>query len=331
MPFIIGGETFYTCGEVAKKVGKSPLTLRIWEKKGRIPPARRQKSSNWRLYTEEEIEAISALLSCATSSLGGCNIGKSKVEGDKQNEGITQLSKAPIPVRERLIVALDVPSFKAAKSLVEALGNSVVFYKIGLALICCGNYLKFIRWLKKKGKKVFVDLKFFDIPQTVAGAVRQIRKHGVDFVTVHGNDAALEAAVQANRSTDTSSPMKILAVTLLTSLDAGDIKDLGFHVQSVTELVLSRAKRALQLGCDGVVSSGLEVVALRHHLGDKILAIVPGIHPVANTYDQKRAVGIEEAFSNGADYVVMGRGIHAARNPAAAARKTQKKISMLFD
>ena len=123
--------------------------------------------------------------------------------------------------------------------------------------------------------------------------------------------------------------MKILAVTVLTSLDAGDIKDLGFHVQSVKELVLSRAKRALQLGCDGVVSSGLEVAALRCHLGDKILAIVPGIHPVVNIYDQKRVIGVEEAFGTGADYIVMGRGIYAAPNPAAAS-KIQKKIGILF-
>jgi orotidine-5'-phosphate decarboxylase len=160
-----------------------------------------------------------------------------------------------IPARERLIFALDVPGLAQARELIDHLGDSVEFYKLGLEVFLSGHYFELMEQLKGDGKKVFADLKLFDIPATVAAAVRQLARHDVDFCTVHGNDSMLKAAA------DAKGDMQILAVTALTSLDQGDLDDLGFVCDAAT-LVLSRAKRALSLGCDGVVSSGLEVAAL---------------------------------------------------------------------
>ncbi|MVF21950.1 orotidine-5'-phosphate decarboxylase [Methylocaldum sp. BRCS4] len=235
------------------------------------------------------------------------------------------LSKKPIPHRDRLIMALDLPSMSEAKDLVETLGDSVSFYKIGLELFMAGDYFELIEWLKKRGKKIFADLKFFDVPETVARAVRALSAHGVEFATVHGNDAIMEAAAKAKGN------LKILAVTVLTSLDQGDLRDLGFECD-VQRLVLSRARRALALGCDGVISSGLEVPALRREIDEKLLVISPGIRPVENrpTDDQKRVVTVEQAFLNGADYIVVGRPIRDADNPREAAEKVQAQIENVF-
>ena len=166
------------------------------------------------------------------------------------------ISSKPIPVNERLIMALDLPSIEEAQALVIALGDSVVFYKVGMEIFMCGDYFGFIEWLKQRGKKVFVDLKFFDVPATVGRAIAALSHKGVDLATIHGNDAIMEAAA-ANKG-----DLKVLAVTALTSLDRGDLNDLGFDCD-VRDLVLSRAKRALAIGCDGIVSSGLEVQMLR--------------------------------------------------------------------
>lgn len=236
---------------------------------------------------------------------------------------ISLLSDKAIPVRERLIVPLDVATEADAKALVETLGSSADFYKLGLQMFMTGSYFNLLKWLRDKGKQVFVDLKFFDVPQTVAFAVKQLHGHGATFATVHGNDAILEAACKEKNGT------KILAVTVLTSLDQKDIEDLGFKTDMV-ELVLSRAKRALALGCDGVISSGHESRALRGDLGQNFLIVVPGIRPVANTDDQKRTVDVEEAFMNGADYIVVGRPILSAKDPRAAAEAIQVRIANLF-
>ena len=237
------------------------------------------------------------------------------------------LSQKPISPRERLIVALDMASADEARRFVETLGDAVRFYKIGLELFMAGGYFELLEWLRGKGKQVFVDLKFFDVPQTVGSAVRQLAKHGAAFATVHGNDAILEAAVREKGAT------KIPAVTVLTSLDEGDLKDLGFAVDP-SALVLSRAKRALAIGCDGVISSGLEAAALREGLGEKLLIVCPGIRPIANREerkdDQKRTVDVEEAFLNGADHIVIGRPIRQASDPKAAAEDVQRRIEALF-
>jgi len=233
------------------------------------------------------------------------------------------LSKKDIPTSERLILALDVPDVGEARRLVEELDESVSFYKLGLELFMTGNIYSFMDWLHGRGKKTFVDLKFFDVPNTVGSAVRQLRGHPATFVTVHGNDEILRAAVaEKNRS-------KILAVTALTSLDSADLRDMGFQVD-IAQLVLSRARRALQIGCDGVISSGMEAEGLRGELGDNFLIVVPGIRPVANVDDQKRTVDVEEALRKGADYIVVGRPIRQAPNPKASALNIQARISALF-
>jgi orotidine-5'-phosphate decarboxylase len=235
------------------------------------------------------------------------------------------LSAKPIPVRERLIMALDVPSIAEAQALVEELGDSVVFYKVGLELFMAGDYFGLVEWLKARGKKVFVDLKFFDVPETVARAVRALSGKGVEFATVHGNDAIMQAAAREKGA------LKILAVTVLTSLDRGDLDDLGFACD-VEKLVVSRARRALALGCDGVVSSGLEAPLLRAEVDHKLLVITPGIRPVENrpADDQKRVASVEQAFSNGADYIVVGRPIRDAENRREAAERVQAQIAGVF-
>ncbi|OGA36633.1 MAG: orotidine 5'-phosphate decarboxylase [Betaproteobacteria bacterium RIFCSPLOWO2_12_FULL_62_13b] len=230
-----------------------------------------------------------------------------------------------IPREERLIVALDVPSPAQARQLVERLGDSVRFYKIGLELFMAGGYFELLEWLTGRGNKVFVDLKFFDVPETVRSAVRALRDRGATFTTVHGNQAILEAAAQEKGS------LKILAVTVLTSLDRGDLDDLGFQCD-VERLVLSRARRALEAGCDGVISSGLEAPALRRELGERLLVVTPGIRPVENrpVDDQKRTVDVAQAFRNGADYIVIGRPIRNAPDPRAAAEAVQSTVAGIF-
>ena len=235
------------------------------------------------------------------------------------------LSSKPIPVRERLIMALDVPGVPQAKALVETLGGSVCFYKVGLELFMSGDYFGLVEWLQARGCKVFVDLKFFDVPETVGRAVRALSGKGVDFATVHGNDAILQAAAREKGD------VKILAVTALTSLDRGDLDDLGFACD-IEKLVVSRARRALGLGCDGVISSGLEIPMLRAEVDNKLLVVSPGIRPVENRPedDQKRVVSVEQAFANGADYIVVGRPIRDAADPRLAAERAQSQIAAAF-
>lgn len=227
-----------------------------------------------------------------------------------------------IPSRDRLIFALDVPNAEAARELVTRLGDSVTFYKIGLELFMSGEYFALLDWLRERDKKIFVDLKFFDIPATVAGAVKRLRNRGVTFATVHGNQGIMEAAAAAKGD------VKILAVTVLTSLDRGDLDDLGFACE-VQQLVLSRARRALAAGCDGVVSSGLEAQQLRAEIDHRLLVVTPGIRPVDNrpSDDQNRVVTPTQAFQWGADYIVVGRPIRDAADPRAAALAIQAEIA----
>lgn len=233
------------------------------------------------------------------------------------------LSDKKIPPRERLICALDVPTIKEAEAIIDKLGDSCVFYKMGLQLLMSGDYFPLIEKIQRSGKKVFADIKFFDVPQTVKSAVKQLVGRGIQFVTVHGNDAILRAAVEVKGD------LKILAVTALTSLDQKDMEDLGFSCK-VEELVLSRARRALEMGCDGIISSGWEVSRIRHELGPKLVVVTPGIRPGTNTDDQKRTVSARDAFLNGADYIVVGRPIIADPNPRAVAESIQQTISELF-
>ncbi len=235
------------------------------------------------------------------------------------------LSAKPIPPRERLIVALDTPSVAEARALVERLGDTVWFYKLGLELFMAGGYFELMDWLAARGKKVFVDLKFFDIPQTVASAVRNLAKRNAYFATVHAYDPVVEAALANKGGT------RILAVTVLTSFDDKDLANAGYRTD-VRTTVLARARSALARGCDGVVCSGLEAEAIRRELGPKLLLVTPGIRPFEDRPkdDQKRAVDVEDAFRYGADYIVVGRPIRAAADPAAAAAEIQRRIAALF-
>jgi orotidine-5'-phosphate decarboxylase len=222
---------------------------------------------------------------------------------------------------ERLIVALDVSDDHQARQLVEILDDTVSVYKIGLELLMSGHYFELVRWLQNRGKRIFADIKFFDVPATVARAVRNLARWDVDFATVHGNQAMMEAA---NRE---KGALCLLAVTALTSLDENDLQDLGFSCNP-EELVVSRSRRALEAGLDGVVCSGLEARALRQILGSHFLVATPGIRPVANTApdDQKRIATAREALAAGADYLVVGRPIRDAIDPRRVAEDLQQEI-----
>ncbi len=231
-----------------------------------------------------------------------------------------------IPANERLIFAMDVADCDRARALADDLGDAVSFYKLGLEMMMSGGYFELLQWMLERDKKVFADLKFFDIPATVGSAVRQLKDRGANFVTVHGNQSIMEAAAE-NKGEE----LKVLAVTVLTSLDRGDLDDLGFDCD-VEALVVSRARRAFEAGCDGVISSGLEAPMLREQVDNKLLVVTPGIRPVDNkpSEDQKRVVTVEKAFSNGADYSVVGRPIRDAESPRAAAEAMQQTIAAQF-
>jgi orotidine-5'-phosphate decarboxylase len=237
-----------------------------------------------------------------------------------------QVPNKDIPHEERLIFAMDVPDCERARQVAEELGDSVVFYKLGLELMMSGGYFDLLDWMLARDKKVFADLKFYDIPATVGAAVRQLKDRGASFVTVHGDKSIMEAAAE-NKGDD----LKVLVVTVLTSLDRSDLADLGFDCD-VGELVLSRARLAFETGCDGVISSGLEAPKLRKHVDPGLLVVTPGIRPADNetTGDQKRVVTVEQAFRNGADYIVVGRPIRDAKSPRAAAESIQATIAAEF-
>ncbi len=227
---------------------------------------------------------------------------------------------------DRLIVALDVDSAEKAQRIVEQLDGSVSFFKAGLELFVIGG-TGIVDWLIGRGKKVFLDLKFNDVPETVTRATRAAGGMGVSFLTVHGAGPTVRAAVTGRGD---NSNLKLLAVTVLTSFDAQDIQDLGFPV-SVEELVIHRAKKAHEAGCDGVVASGQEAKKIREAVGPNMLIVTPGIRPrgVGNQ-DQKRVVTPHDALADGADYLVVGRAITAAPNPRAAAEAVLAEMREAF-
>lgn len=232
---------------------------------------------------------------------------------------------AAIARKDRLIVALDVPNAGEARALAERLGDAVSFYKVGLELFTSGGYFELLGALTGRGHKVFADLKLYDIPETVRRATANLRGCGASFLTVHGDRAILEAAAKEKGG------MKVLAVTVLTSLGPADLKAMGYAGE-VSDLVLQRARYALEAGCDGVIASGLEAPMLKAEFGARLLVVTPGIRPVAarGTDDQKRTVDVAQAFANGADYIVVGRPIRDAAEPRAAAQAIQSTIASIF-
>ncbi len=235
----------------------------------------------------------------------------------------TTRSTAAIPARQRLIVALDVPDADRARTLVRELDDSVEFYKIGLELAMSGEYFELLAWLLEQDKRVFADLKFYDVPATVSRAVRQLQRWGATFLTIHG-DRAIMAAAAAEKGPN----LRLLAVTVLTSIDQDDLTQMGIAMD-VKNLVLARAEQARSAGCDGVIASGLEAPAIRELLGQELLIVSPGIRPAegSSADDQKRIVTPAQAFANGADYIVVGRPIRDAASPREAAESMQVEIA----
>ncbi|MGA7279918.1 MAG: orotidine-5'-phosphate decarboxylase [Desulfocapsaceae bacterium] len=227
-----------------------------------------------------------------------------------------------IAIRDRIIVALDVDQRDKAQQMVRACESHTGFFKIGLQLFMA-DYFYTVDWLLDRGHRVMLDLKFFDIPETVKLAVQQINNRGVSLATIHGNDPIVRAAVEARGD------MKLLAITVLTSFGEEDMRAMGMS-GSIEDLVLLRARRALELGCDGVVSSGLEAARLRSELGDRLLIVTPGIRPGANVSDvgddQTRVMSAGRAIGGGADHLVVGRPITRAADPAAVIEQMQQDI-----
>lgn len=216
-------------------------------------------------------------------------------------------------LRDRLIVALDLPSASQASDLVERLGDSVGFYKIGMELTYSGG-LPLARDLARAGKKVFLDLKLHDIPNTVARATEQVALLGATFLTVHAYPQTMKAARQAIGD----SSLMLLAVTVMTSYDDNDLREAGF-AYGVKELVKRRAEQARQAGMHGLVMSAEEVAGMRALLGADMKLVTPGIRPSgADSADQKRVMTPARAIAAGADYLVVGRPITQAAEPRAA-------------
>ncbi|MFM2421492.1 MAG: orotidine 5-phosphate decarboxylase [Pseudomonadota bacterium] len=217
----------------------------------------------------------------------------------------------------RLFVALDVPEPETARQIVARIGHPRPAYKIGLELVMAGG-LDLARQLKAEGHTIFLDMKYLDIPATVEKAVANAARLGVDYLTIHGTDTkTLDAAVKGRGT----SGLKLLAVTVLTSLDQADLKEQGIGGLSPEALVLSRATRAKARGFDGVIASGLEAQAVRAAVGSDFLIVTPGIRPPgAAVGDQARVMSPREAINAGASHLVVGRPITAAADPAAAAR-----------
>jgi orotidine-5'-phosphate decarboxylase len=225
--------------------------------------------------------------------------------------------------RDKLIVALDLPTYDAARALVDSLGDTVSFYKIGLELLFGGG-LDLASELKQDGKRVFLDLKFLDIGNTVEHAVASAARLGIDFITVHGHDTkTLKAAVQGRGS----SKLKLLAVTVLTNLDQTDLEEQGI-VASASGLVVGRARMAEVAGFDGVIASGQEAAAVRAETGPDFLIVTPGIRLAgAEAGDQTRVTTPQDAIAFGANHIVVGRPINAAKDPKAAAETFLEAIA----
>nr|WP_241093785.1 orotidine-5'-phosphate decarboxylase [Xanthomonas sp.] len=225
--------------------------------------------------------------------------------------------------RERLIFALDVPGRAEALDWVERLGDAVAFYKIGMELLASGEYFEVLDALAARGKRVFVDLKFFDIPATVGGVIRRLSQWPVDYCTIHGwHREMMQAAADAN-----GGQMRLLAVTVLTSMGRDDLRGMGIDREPV-DVVVERALAAQAAGIDGVIASGQEAAPIRRATGAGFSIVCPGIRPGGPVGDdQQRTVGVAQAFADGADAIVVGRPIRLAADPRSAAEAIQREIA----
>jgi orotidine-5'-phosphate decarboxylase len=232
------------------------------------------------------------------------------------------MKPSDIPTKDRLIVALDLPGLEQAEAMVARLGDSVTFYKIGYQLAYAGG-LPLVRKLADQGKKVFIDLKLHDIGNTVARGVESIARLGATFLTVHAYPQTMKAAVEARAGSN----LKILAVTVLTSYDDGDLHAAGYRL-GVSDLVEARAQQAQVLGVDGIVCSAEEVASLRKLVGHHMHLVTPGIRPAgAASGDQKRIMTPARAIAAGSDYLVVGRPVVGAADPKAAAEAILAEIT----
>ncbi|WDS35340.1 orotidine-5'-phosphate decarboxylase [Pseudoxanthomonas sp.] len=238
---------------------------------------------------------------------------------------MSQRAPLQLDVRDRLIVALDEPTGAQALAWVDRLGDAVSFYKIGMELLASGDYFTVLDALAKRDKKIFVDLKFFDIPATVAGVIAGLSRWPVTFATLHGWHAPmLEAAANAR-----SGELRLLAVTVLTSMDRGDLGAMGIDADP-REVVVQRALAAQAAGIDGVICSGQEAALVRAAAGAGFDIVCPGIRPAGSAIgDQKRVMGVAEAFAAGANAIVVGRPIRQAADPRVAAEAMQSEIAAL--
>jgi orotidine-5'-phosphate decarboxylase len=233
-----------------------------------------------------------------------------------------------IQVQERLIVALDVAGVQAAASMIAELEGAAHFFKIGLSLQLASGVNSLIRSLIRDGKKVFLDYKYYDVEETLRKAVSRASSVGVSFLTIHGPGNLIRAAVDGKGGSD----LKLFTVTVLTSLDAGDIAEMGYPQHSVEELVLFRARKALEAGCDGVIASGREAARIREMAGGNLLVVTPGIRPEGHAaHEQKRATTPSAAIAAGADYLVVGRPITDAANPRSSAEQIIAEMQAAFD
>jgi orotidine-5'-phosphate decarboxylase len=232
------------------------------------------------------------------------------------------MQPAKIAPRDRLIVALDLPDLASAEAMIARLGDSVTFYKIGYQLAYAGG-LPLVRKLADQGKKVFIDLKLHDIGNTVARGVESLAALGATFLTVHAYPQTMKAAVEARAGSN----LKILAVTVLTSYDDGDLHAAGYRL-GVSDLVEARAQQAQVLGIDGIVCSPEEAAALHKIVGHQMYLVTPGIRPAGSSVgDQKRIMTPSRAIAAGADYLVVGRPVMEAADPKAAADAIQDEIA----
>ncbi len=239
-------------------------------------------------------------------------------------------SESKVDARERLILALDMPSLQEAERLLDRVADGVQFVKIGLELFTTIGP-RVVQQVLARGKRVFLDLKFLDIEETVRRATAQVAEMGVEFLTVHANRKALKAALEARESGRSGSRLKLLAVTVLTNFDTQDLREMGIRLR-VAELVTARAKLAAEVGCDGVVASGEEPSVIRNQVGPGLLIVTPGIRPTDKGRDEHaRVTTPSEAIEAGSDYLVVGRPIRDATDPRAAVEAIVREMQAAFD